>query len=485
MKSIRVKLKFKEYEFFPDKILFKTKVYLGRIKVHPTLENFAYLDKAYVKVNNELKVVKLHQYLDRRTRQLNGYVSIKMNHKVVDVYVKTIPEFATILKTALASEQKLSDLFRDGTRIYVNSAGKLLLKLLVTSASGTKSHSEIHNLLEGRCKSTYLETLLDFIKNTKVDECLLTPFVENYYVAILKKELKFPKEPLLLPKNVYRVIGLINGDGHLSKVGVYFYNTDKELHRDFKLGINIIDPDIRFKEKQLYNGMSKTYVYSADLARKLYKLGAIMGNKLLVNNPVNIENNFYAITEYLGGIYDTEGSFTRDNHVIIISNCASIKRNEVKLYNELTENEYEYILGLAKSYGVLRKTPCGYKYHHLGLKPLKTDSSLMAKKILDKSHSIRPVLLITIQNILDKLGINACTELKSFLIYPGSADVNTVWWVKISSVEDIIKFLSVVHIHSKEKRKVIRSFVRDYVSKNDFFKIKDYIKDSLGDIIGN
>jgi len=475
-KSIEFKLKFRKYEFYPDKILFKTKVSCGRIRVHPTLENFAYLDKAYVKIYGGIKSVNLHEYYDRKTRQLNGYVSVRLNRKFVEVYVKTKPEFAIALKNALKSKQKLSVLFQNGTRLYVNKPGKLLMKLLVATVSKIKSHSEIHNFLKGKNKSIFFETLIDFVKRANLNENFLAPFVENYYVAVAKKELTFPNNPINLSKNIYRTIGLINGDGHLSSSGVFFYNKNKQLHGDFKLGINIINSGAELKENEDYNGLTRTYVYSVKLVKKLKGLGVIFGNKLISNEPIEIPNNFYALSEYLGGIFDTEGSIIGD-HNLVISNCASI--HQQNFGNSISDEEYRFLLNIAESKGTPHYFPTGYKYYRIGLKTIKSATNLIKEKILTKAKSSPSTLLNSTFDILKSLGINAKKELKYFLVYPNSKKVNAVWWIEISHIEDVIKFASIIRIHHKEKREKIRYLIKDYVTKTDLDMVIGYVKESL------
>lgn len=471
MKYLKTCLGFREYKAFPDRIAFKGKCVASNncIRIPTGLRDFADFGYAFVQVNGKSEKFRIRTYNDRKMKVFICFLGRKLSGKIYDMHLKTNGKFSDIVKKALDS-RSLGILGSDkDVRLHINKEGRLLLKFLVSGISKTKSHSIVHKLLKNKQKTIPLGSLKAVIKELGLKPEILASFVENYYVHRVKKGLKFPDEKMNCPKEIYRLIGLVNGDGHLSRFGVYFYGHNKNLHADFKRGIKAIEPNAKFKKALVNGSVLKTYTYSAQLARKIDNLGAISGNKLITNYFINIPNNFHAYAEYLSGFFDTEGSFIKDGHLAIASSVSI--RNPTAKINLLSTEEHKTLLKIAKTKGKICELPSGYRHYRLGLNSLKGK-----EQVIKKISEIYPATLLAVKRFLGELGINSKLELKYISIYPKNGNVNIGWWNKITLIEDVIKFAAIVDLHDSKKKRKIHDFVLKYITTKDFLDLKAHLK---------
>jgi len=462
-------LGFKNYIAYTDKIIFKTKTSKRFIKIPKTLKTFAEFKKAYVKLGSKYRKLEIRSYKEKQLQVYYVYIGKHAKNKF-DIYLKTNKLFSNALKKSLGSKPLM--VHANNNKVIVDRYGIIILRFLVSSIKDKKLFHTIHNYLQGRSKSILFKHLKNIVKtlDTDID---FSPFIENYFVAMAKQELNIPHNTELpYPREFYRSAGLINGDGHLNQYGVHFYNTDKVLHSDFKKGLKTLFPTIEFKQYLVRGGVDKTYMYSYKVAKRLSNLGVISGKKVDATAQIEFAKSFYAISEYLSGIFDAEGCFIDDSHIVIPT--SKLLWRDDSSNNEITSDEYKFLLDLSIKHGRLSILPSGSKCYIIGLKILRKTKE--GKEILEKTLIRQPQIALHLEKIFINLGIGSKTELKSLAIYPNSRKIVSYWWVKITPIKDVIKLASIIDIHSSIKKKAIEKFIFNYLSKTDFSRLKNYFK---------
>jgi len=177
------------------------------------------------------------------------------------------------------------------------------------------SRSMFFNYLSGR----YFIPKNLFLDWKKIVDDSNIIFVENVKVKYLPK--KIPK--IIFDENLAEILGILNGDGHVSKfkheicvVGDlkekdYFDHLKKLFEKKFKLAFTLRKEDHAFKLR----------CYSKDLSNLLvseYRLPK--GNKMgKLKIPKQVFASEVFIKGYIRGLYDTDGSlyFRRKNEPVI------------------------------------------------------------------------------------------------------------------------------------------------------------------------
>lgn len=480
---IKTNLSFKDYLAYPDKIIFEIRTdKSGDIKISKSLKNFTKFDYLYVKIENKYEKLRINKRKDRKYDVFIVKTESKHKYKSFKVYLKTTPQFNKVLKKAFESKQNILDSNYNGDfRITVNEDGKLLLKFLVPSLVRGKEFFSIHNLLSNKVKSLTFNNFKNVLTSLKINPQLITPFSKNYFVVKSKEEIKFISAKLKSKGKLYRAIGIINGDGHLGHGMIICYGNDDIVHKDFREGLENFQQPLKFQNKiNKFCNVNLTQVNSTMLVRKLSKIGAIVGNKLRSMERICIPQDFYTYTEYIGGMFDTEGAFITDSHLILPASI-SIKSKESSLLNE---KESQSLIKFAEEKGRHCKIEISKsEYYTLGMKLMKEAGN--RKHILKKILNPPPPISSLNKKILDALGIESKLELKSIYVYPKSENINTNWWVKITLIKDVIKFFSLIDTHSIKKKEKIKNFIFRYINKRDYQEIKDFIKKNLRDYNGS
>jgi len=321
-------------------------------------------------------------------------------------------------------------------------------------------------------KTITLKSYKYIINKFDVDSKLFSPFIKNYYVQTIVKERSGKRNGLTKSKarpEIFRLVGLINGDGTLTKYGAYFFNDDHILHQDFIEISKSLNNDIEIKYEKIKT-TSKTCWYCGKLATKLNENGTIYDRKLDFLGDININKNILAYSEYFSGIYDTEGTIIKDSNIIIPSSVTIYNKN----INILTKKELEYLFLLAKKYGIFKRIKdTGSEYYSLGLNKLKGNK--LSRIILEKLRNHYPGLALSHKKMLDNIKINSKLELKSVHVNLRTNRITAAWWVKINLVEDVIKFVSLIEPHIKRKTQKLNNFILNYVTLTDLKKIKDFV----------
>jgi len=476
-KFIRTNLSFKDYFSYSDKITFKIKLNKsGETKISKNLMNFAKFNYLHVKIGNKYKKFEIYKSKDRKYEIYMSTIGRNYKHRSFEAYLKTTSEFHNVLNKAFENQLNIQNFYKNNDfRIEVSNEGKLLLKFLVPSLARGKEFYTLHNILTNRVKSLTLTNLRNVLASLKINPQLMAPFLKNYFVNKLKEEIRFIPARLKSERRLYRTLGIINGDGHLGHSMVICYGNDAIIHKDFRKGLEHINQSLKFKSTVVkVSNVNKTQVNSSVLLNKLTILGAIEGNKLKNMKKINIPKDFYAYTEYMGGMFDTEGAFIEDSHLIFPTSI-SIKSKELNLLNR---KQNELLLELAKEKGKYQKIKnSNCEYYLLGLRPLK--KTTQGEEIIKRIYNSLPPITLLNKKILDELGIYSKIELKSLYIYQKSNNINANFWLKTTLIKDIIKFFSLIEIHSIKKREKIKSFVYKYISEQDYKEIKNFINEKL------
>ncbi len=462
MKSIKTRLEFNEYEAFEDRIAFKGKCYSnGCIRIPTTLKHFSHIDYAFIKVNNSFEKIKVSIHNDRNSKVYCCIIGKKNQGKVYEVYLRTNERFSNALKKLFQSSETKN--YSDDMRINISEDGKLVLKFLVSGIGKFNSFGIVHNILKNRQKSILFKNLKKALLKMNLDLRNFSPFMENYFFSKIKNDIKPLDISSNISKEISRMIGLVNGDGHLSDYSINFYNSDKKLHDDFETGIKSLEPLIKIKKGFVRGNIPKSYIYSRKLAEKLKEAGCMTGNKTNSIIAQNIEK--LDIIEYLSGIYDSEGCFIKDSHIII---PASVCINNICFSNEVLDK-------ITKKYKP-RILPSSTLCYSLSISKAK---EFFLENTFNEIRNKKPNNVIIIENILKNLSINSKTELKSISIYPDSKKFNANWWIRITKIEDVIKFSSLINLHSEDKNRALNSFVSKYIDYKDFDKIKNSFKEAM------
>ena len=473
MKFLKNKVKWKEYKSYPDKITFKAKCGSnGTIKISKTLDKYSNLDFLYVKIDNRIRKFKITKGHDRGMLIYRAYVKRKYSGKELQAYLKTTISFKNIMIKALSNKKDiLKEYTNPNFRLYVSEEGQILLRFLINLSSKNKI-SQLTSLFNKSHKTITLKTYKHIINKFEMDSKLFSPFIKNYYTQnIVKEELEEPNylvRPKARPK-IFRLVGLINGDGTLTKYGAYFFNDDYVLHQDFIEISKFLDNDIGIKYEKVKT-TSKTCWYSVKLANKLNQHGAIYNRKLDFLNNLNIDKDIFAYSEYLSGIYDTEGTIIKDSNIIIPSSVTVYNEN----INILTKNELECLFLLAKNQGIFKRIEdTGSEYYRIGLNKLKKNKKY--RLILKKLRNHYPGLALSHKKILDNIKINSKLELKFIDINFRTNRITAAWWLKINLIEDVIKFVSIIEPHIERKAQKLNNFISNYITLADLNKIRDFV----------
>lgn len=471
MKCLKTKIKWKEYKAYPDKIIFKSKCGSnGTIYISKTLKQFANFDFLYIKIKNKIKRFKIIEEYDRRMLRYRAHIKpIKYFDKNFTVHLKTTKQFKNILIKALNNKKNiLREYTNPNFRLHIDEKGKLLFRFLINLSSKNKVAYPIAKLLNGTQKTITFKDYKKIINKFNLENKIFSPFIKNYYVKEIIQQKPFKSQKSFNPE-VFRLVGLINGDGTLTKYGAYFYNNDKILHQDFITISKTLDKDLKIKKKQLKTTF-KTYWYSKKIATKLNQYGTIYNRKLDFLSIPKIDKNLLAYSEYFSGIYDTEGTIIKDSNVVIPTMVTVYNKN----INILNENELEYIFSLAKEEGLFKyMKDTGSQYYKLGLNKLKQNKKAMS--ILKKLRKHYPGLALLHKKRLDDLNIFSKLELKSIYVYFKTKTITAFWWIKINLIQDVIKFVSIINPHIKRKQQKLINYISNYVTLNDLKEIKNFM----------
>jgi len=472
---IKTNLSFKDYLAYANKIVFNIKLNKsGETKISKNLKNFSKFNYLYVKIGNKYKKFKIYKSKDRKYKIYMSKIGSNYKHKSFEAYLKTNSEFYNVLNKAFKNQSNIPDFYKNNDfRIAVNNDGKLLLKFLVPSLVRGKEFYTLHNILTNHVESLTSNNLKNILDSLKINPKLLIPFLKNYFVVKLKEEIKFIPARLKSEGKFYRALGIINGDGHLGHLMAVCYGNEDFVHKDFREGLEHIHQPLKFiSSADKVSNVKKTQVNSSILFKKLIALGAIEGNKLKNVKKISIPKDFYTYIEYLAGMFDTEGSFIEDSHLIL---PASIS---VKEFNLLNKRQNKLLLKLAKEKGRYQKIEySNSEYYALGLRLLRKMNQ--GEAIIKRIYNSPPPITLLNKKILDELGIYSKIELKSLYIYPKSKNINANFWLKITPIKDIIKFFCLIDLHSTKKREKIKSFVFKYISEQDYDEIKNFINQNL------
>jgi len=161
---------------------------------------------------------------------------------------------------------------------------------------------------------------------------------------LLKKELErsryIPKRvpPVKLDKKLAEILGILNGDGHLSKLKYGICVAGNRLEQDyFDYLKNLFESKfkIRFRVFEVQSGL-KIQAYSKQLSEILIETyGLPKGDKMgKLKIPPQIKSNKLLLINYIRGLFDTDGTFyirRESDPVIEISSGDSRFLNDVHL----------------------------------------------------------------------------------------------------------------------------------------------------------
>lgn len=469
MKYLKAKLKWEEYKAYPDKIIFQSKCSSnGMIKLSKTLKQFAKFDFLYVKINGKLRKFTITTGKDRGNLIYRCYIGRSNRNRKFQVFLKTISRFRGILIKSLGSKKDILDNYENPNfRIKISDDRILLLRFLLNLSSKSK---HIPRIVSGDTiqKSITLETYKNMIRENNVNSKIISPFLSNRYIDEI--EYNFTKDMVdVANPEIYRLVGLINGDGTLTKYGAYFYGNEKVLHNDFeRISLNL-DRNLQIKKSKVLKTY-KTYWYSVTASKQLNKIGTIYNRKLDFITGFELPFNLNVYSEYLSGFYDAEGTFIKDSHIILPTSVTVSNKN----INILTKRETKYLLNLAKEEGRFKYfIDTDSKSYGLGLN--KLNKSKKRKEILIKLNRHFPGLMLSNKKILDNLSISSKMELKYISVYPLSENITAHWWLKITSIKDVIKFSVIINPTLIEKQKKLNDFVFNHITTDEFKKIGELI----------
>lgn len=469
MNYLETKFEWKRYRAYFDKITFESKCGSnGVIKLSKSLKQFANFDFLYVKIWGTMKKFEITIGKDRGNLIYRSYIGYSNRKKDFLVYLKTTPKFKKIITKALKNSKDILENYKNPNfRIRINEDGILLLRFLLNISSKNKY---IPRMLSGNVvqKSITLKTYKNLIREHRINSKLLSPFLSNRYIDEIKYTPIINGVKVDNPQ-IYRLIGMINGDGTLTKYGAYFYGNDQILHEDFKKISLSLDRDLDIKTTKSTPTL-KTYWYSKKLATYLNQLGVIYNRKLNFMDIIKIDKNLLAYSEYLSGIYDTEGSIIKDSH-IVIPTSVTVYNKDIRI---LDEKETKHLFRLGKEKGILTEfSASDSKYYRLGLNKLKKDKR--GRNILIKLRNHFPGLALSNKKILEDLNINPKLELKNISIFPKSYILTATWWVKITLIKDVIKFAAIIEPHLDRKVEKLNRFLFNHITPEDFEIVRGII----------
>lgn len=137
--------------------------------------------------------------------------------------------------------------------------------------------------------------------------------------------------PLKVTSETAEVIGIINGDGTVTKSGLisitgnptedfmhHKYRVQKLIKKIFKKNINA----------EIKDGLVKSKTTSRYIAKQLNKIGVPLGKKVNLRIPNTIIRNKTLIKYYLRGLFDTDGTVCRRNKYNIRIGYGSFSEKE-------------------------------------------------------------------------------------------------------------------------------------------------------------
>ena len=460
MKCLKSKFEWKEYHAYPHKIIFVSKVGSnGMIKLSKTLKHFANFNFLYGDINKKIIKFPITTGKDRGNIIYRSYVGKSNRKKILKVYLKTSPRFGKVLTRALNNKVDILDNCKNlNYRINISKDGKLILRFLLNLGSKNKY---IPRILSngGKAKSTTMGTYKNLIKEYHLNSKVISPFLSNRYIEEVGNLIIESKVNINKP-SIYRLIGMINGDGTLTKYGAYFYGNEEELHNKFKEISLSINKNLNIKTSKIPT-TTKSYWYSSKLSDELNKKGAILNKKINFIDTINFPKNISVYSEYLSGFYDAEGTIIKDSN-IVLPTSVTVHNKNIKILNE---HEIEYLFNLAKTKGHFNHLKdTGSKHYSLGIKTLEDKQG---KIILNKIKKHFPGIALSNQKILDELKIKSALDLKSINLYPTSGNIVSNWWLRITPIKEVIKFASIIKPTLDAKREKIEKFVFSHISPQE------------------
>ena len=173
---------------------------------------------------------------------------------------------------------------------------------------------------------------------------------------IIEKE-KFMKKTIpkiQLDKNLSEIIGVLNGDGHISRFKYEICVSGNKLEKHYLLYLkNLFESvfKIKFKISKLHSGL-KLRAYSKELSEFLVNLGLPQGTKKAkLKIPSFIHNTPTFKKSYVRGLFDTDGAIyirRKKEPVIEISNIDIKFLKQIK--NLLLKLNFNFGLGKNKIY---------------------------------------------------------------------------------------------------------------------------------------
>ena len=150
----------------------------------------------------------------------------------------------------------------------------------------------------------------------------------------LKKEIK----EIILDENLAEIIGVLNGDGHISKNQKEICVVGNKNEKDYALYLqNLFTSKLKVDFNHIFFDSSRFKLkgYSVDLSRFLVKeYGLPSGNKLgKLHIPPQILTKNELLISYLRGLYDTDGTIyirRKKDYVIEISSADKNYLIEIK-----------------------------------------------------------------------------------------------------------------------------------------------------------
>lgn len=159
-------------------------------------------------------------------------------------------------------------------------------------------------------------------------------------VRIIERKMYQRKEikEITLDENLAEIIGVLNGDGHISKNGKEICVIGNKHEKDYALYLKDLFSkklQIDFDSLFFYGNCFKLKGYSVELSRMLIKeYGLPAGKKLgKLHIPQQILINKKLLINYLRGLYDTDGTIyvrRKKDYVLEISSADSGYLIEVK-----------------------------------------------------------------------------------------------------------------------------------------------------------
>ncbi|MBI4158910.1 hypothetical protein HY500_01475 [Candidatus Woesearchaeota archaeon] len=169
---------------------------------------------------------------------------------------------------------------------------------------------------------------------------------------------KIIKEPRM-NRLLAEIFGILNGDGHISKVNHEICVVGSALEKDYLLYVkNMFEKNLNLKFKiEQQNNKLKVRTYSKNLANLLNtKYGIPKGNKLgKLKVPKQVYKSKKLLTSYVRGLFDTDGSIYQRRKKDTVIEIISADRRYLKEIKKIL------ILNLGIKVGVSGKNLYIYK----------------------------------------------------------------------------------------------------------------------------